>query len=176
MEYSTFDMPDHLCRHQWLIRRYLTSLPRQKSVKTEMPECNWRTLQKLVDLLKPMKYGVKLPRTINFCMLVYVQTATTFLEGEEYPTPSSAIPMIRGLLTKYSLLSSNGEFDRDFSNRMIKALKSRLGNTGGLLSEEPGLAHIATFLDPRYRSAYFSVSEKAAVRVFYHALIANDGG
>nr|XP_039255510.1 E3 SUMO-protein ligase ZBED1-like [Styela clava] len=101
----------------------------------------WQICQKLVKLLEDLK------------------TATTALEGEKYVTISCLIPMVRGLHKIYRP-TQDGTFQNKFKEAFVSSLKTRF---------DSNVAHdiykLATFLDPNYRSRFFTRSEIAQIKV-----------
>lgn len=55
---STYEMIQRLCKHQWVIRQVLndtTVVPRKSASHLELRDQHWLQLQKLVELLQPLK-------------------------------------------------------------------------------------------------------------------------
>jgi len=58
---STYEMLKVLCRHQFVVRLILSDesvTPRRAAAHLELRDSHWITIQKLVELLEPMKVSV----------------------------------------------------------------------------------------------------------------------
>ncbi|XP_018398072.1 PREDICTED: zinc finger BED domain-containing protein 1-like [Cyphomyrmex costatus] len=113
----------------------LSSLP---SPPDNLRSEEWNELHECISILKP------------------VEQLTVKISGEQYPTLSSVIPLIRG--TQHLL--RNNFPDTDIAKQLKKTLVDVIDNRLGCVEINKTAAK-ATFMDPRFKKAAFGTEENA---------------
>ncbi|XP_036345283.1 zinc finger BED domain-containing protein 1-like [Rhagoletis pomonella] len=132
---STFIMFDRLDRVKIPLSAALSSLP---SSPYNLTSEEWNVLQECVIILRP------------------VEQLTTILSGQQYPTLSCVIPLIRGVQSSLKSYSMSTNIAISLQNKLIETIERRLG-----VYETNKTAAKATFLDPRFKKAGFGKERNA---------------
>uniref|UniRef100_H2YK66 HAT C-terminal dimerisation domain-containing protein n=1 Tax=Ciona savignyi TaxID=51511 RepID=H2YK66_CIOSA len=143
---SSYEMLLRLVKYQLILRIVLrdeTVTPRNKASHLELRESNWILIQHLVELLEPLK------------------AATAFLEGDQYVSISSVIPVIKGLYEKYNTTLPEEDsfivnFKRDMSESILRRFSTVLSDESSSSITVKNMYRKATFLHPAYKTKYFN--------------------
>lgn len=90
------------------------------------------------------------------CVLKPVEQMTGILSGEQYPTLSCIVPLIRGVQTALRSCSSNSEVASRLNIKLLEVFDKRFGS-----HEINKTVAKATFMDPRFKKAGFGIETNA---------------
>lgn len=132
---SSLTMIERLLTIKIPLTASMSSLPRA-------PDClnasEWEVISDCVKILKPF------------------ENITSELSGENYPTISLVIPLIRGLQYMLKNLRTETTIGIEFKNKLIDVVGRRLGNL-----EKDKIVAKSTLLDPRLKKTAFGLQENA---------------
>jgi len=132
---SSLTMIERLLTIKIPLTASMSSLPRA-------PNClnasEWEVISDCIKILKPF------------------ENITSELSGENYPTLSLVIPLIRGLQYMLKNLRTETTIGNEFKNKLIDVVGRRLGNL-----EKNKIVAKSTFLDPRLKKTAFGLQENA---------------
>ncbi|CAG9788285.1 unnamed protein product [Diatraea saccharalis] len=90
------------------------------------------------------------------CILKPVEQMTSIISGEQYPTLSCIIPLIRGVQAALKNCCSNSDVANRLNLKLLEIFDRRFGS-----HEINKTAAKATFIDPRFKKAGFGVERNA---------------
>ncbi|XP_008178492.1 zinc finger BED domain-containing protein 4-like [Acyrthosiphon pisum] len=132
---SSLTMIERLLTIKIPLTASMSSLPRD-------PDClnasEWEIISDCVNILKPF------------------ENITSELSGENYPTLSLVIPLIRGLQYMLKNLITETTIGNEFKNKLIDVVVRRLDHL-----EKDKIVAKSTFLDPRLKKTGFGLKENA---------------
>nr|XP_039259393.1 zinc finger BED domain-containing protein 4-like isoform X1 [Styela clava] len=152
---STFAMIANLVKNQWIIRSVLadpTIVPRATAVSLELKDNHWSLLREISIILKPFK------------------TASDHLEGSNYVTMSSLLPIAKGLVGQCEELLVDElqlSASKTFCSTILSSLHTRFSDvmSTSVQSEGVSIYHKSTWLNPFHKGKFFSRQMRVSVRI-----------
>lgn len=132
---STYIMLDRLEKVKVPLTAALSSL---NSSPDNLTNEEWTVLHECVTVLKP------------------IEQLTTIFSGQDYPTLSSIIPLIRGVQASLRNFELSTDTAKLLKDKLMDTIDRRLG-----CYETNKTAAKATFLDPRFKKAGFGIEQNA---------------
>lgn len=132
---STYFMHERLKFVRVPLAAALSALP---AAPNNLSECQWDQIGNCIDILQP------------------IQEMTRILSGEQYPTLSCIIPLIRGLHHALESIRPSTTLGMNLKRNIINNLNVRFDKV-----ESTAMYAVSTLLDPRFKIAAFLDVAKA---------------